>query len=85
MDGLPSRLSGRRRSEKQMIYFGITKGLRGWFAVMYDQDGPIQSGIGSYPDEKKHLAQSEAADWAASEHGPTTYRNFLDSSCGGYR
>ena len=48
-----------------MERIGITHGLRGWFAVLYDDDGPIQSGIGSYrtPEEAKR----EAIDWARTE------------------
>lgn len=49
----------------QMIHFGVSYGLRGWFAVVYDNDGPIQSGIGSYNTEFE--AWAEAYDWAVSE------------------
>jgi hypothetical protein len=46
---------------------GITNGLRGYFAVLYDECGPIQSGIGSY--ETPEGAADEARDWAVSEGG----------------
>ena len=47
---------------------GVTHGLRGWFAVLYDEAGPIQSGIGSY--ETPEGAAQEARDWAISEGIP---------------
>lgn len=47
---------------------GVTHGLRGYFAVLYDQDGPIQSGVGSY--ETPDGAYREARDWAISEGIP---------------
>ena len=48
-----------------MIHFGISSGLRGYFAIIYDEAGPIQSGIGSYDNPQD--AWSEAYDWAACE------------------
>lgn len=50
-----------------VVKFGVTHGLRGYFAVMYDEDGPIQSGIGSY--ETSDDAWTEAQQWARSEYG----------------
>lgn len=50
------------------IQFGVTHGLRGWFAIMYDDEGPIQSGIGSYDTPAE--AWKEAAEWADSEGYP---------------
>lgn len=47
------------------IQFGVTYGMRGWFAIIYDDDGPIQSGIGSYHTAAE--AWVEAAQWAESE------------------
>lgn len=48
-----------------MKQIGVTKGMRGWFAMLYDNDGPIQTGIGSYPDASG--AKVEACEWAQSE------------------
>lgn len=47
---------------------GVTHGLRGYYAVLYDKDGPIQTGIGSYPTRDD--AKREAWDWAKSEGLP---------------
>jgi hypothetical protein len=44
---------------------GITKGMRGWYAVHYDNDGPVQSGLGSYATPEE--AAREAEEWAESE------------------
>lgn len=44
---------------------GVTCGLRGYFAVLYDKDGPIQTGIGSY--KTRDGAILEAKDWAKAE------------------
>lgn len=52
-------------------YIGVTQGLRGWFAVLYDADGPIQSGIGSYKTAAE--AQSEAIDWSISDDIPLDF------------
>lgn len=41
-----------------MSTVGVTKGMRGWFAVLYDHDGPIQTGIGSY--KTREGAEQEA-------------------------
>jgi hypothetical protein len=48
---------------------GVTNGLRGYFAVAYDELGPIQSGVGSYRTAEQ--AAEEAYDWAMSEFGIT--------------
>lgn len=50
------------------IRFGATHGMRGHFAVMYDNEGPIQSGIGSYTNSRE--AWIEAAEWAEAEDYP---------------
>ena len=50
------------------IRFGVTYGMRGFFAIIYDNDGPIQSGIGSYSSGKE--AAIEAIEWAESENYP---------------
>lgn len=49
-------------------FVGITSGMRGYFAVHYDEDGPIQTGIGSY--ETPEEAAQEAYEWAASDEIP---------------
>jgi hypothetical protein len=56
---------------------GVTNGLRGYYAVLYDQDGPIQTGIGSY--ETPEEAACEACDWAASEDVPVEHSAFLQA------
>ena len=52
-----------------MTKIGITKGMRGYFAVMYDEDGPIQSGIGSYATHDEAI--SESREWDIAEEIPT--------------
>lgn len=50
------------------ISFEVDRGLRGYFAVMYDNDGPIQTGIGSFDNPKN--AAIEAWEWAMEEDYP---------------
>jgi len=50
------------------LRIGVTNGLRGFFAVLYDDEGPIQSGPGSFKTAKR--AAFEAQDWATSERIP---------------
>jgi hypothetical protein len=50
------------------LHVTVTQGLRGWFAVLVDDRGPVQSGIGSYATAQQ--AEREAADWARSEGLP---------------
>lgn len=47
---------------------GVTNGLRGYFAVMYDSEGPIMTGIGSYKSSEE--AWAEAITWAKAENIP---------------
>jgi hypothetical protein len=47
---------------------GVTSGMRGWFAVLCDDDGPLQSGIGSYSSAIE--AWQEACEWAEAEGLP---------------
>ena len=49
---------------------GVTRGLRGWFAVMYDTRTmePEATGFGSYATAVE--AAQEAAGWAAAEEIP---------------
>ncbi len=54
-----------------MQRIGVTHGLRGWFAVLYDEAGPILAGIGSY--ETREGAEKEALDWARSENRPVDF------------
>lgn len=49
-----------------LIRFGVTCGLRGFFAVMYDDEGPIQTGIGSHADGLG--AAEDAIEWAEAEN-----------------
>lgn len=46
----------------------ITSGLRGFFAALVDDDGPIQSGHGSYATAE--AAEAEALEWALAEDVP---------------
>ena len=48
------------------IMFGITSGMRGRFPVMYDDDGPIQTGS-TCKDFKE--CKTEAIEWAKAEYG----------------
>lgn len=50
------------------VRIGITSGMSGHFAVMYDGDGPIQTGIGRYSTPEQ--AHDEAMEWAESEGLP---------------
>ncbi len=59
-----NQMDSKRRPSKYPRV-GVTSGLRGYFAVLYDQDGPIQSGVGSYKSAKE--AMVEAREWAESE------------------
>ena len=47
------------------IRVGVYNSIGGWKAVIYDNDGPIQTGIGAY--DTKEGAQVEAREWARSE------------------
>lgn len=51
---------------------GVDHGLRGWFAVLYDAAGPVQTGIGS--DATAVDAWHEACEWAESEGLPLPER-----------
>lgn len=42
--------------------------MRGYFACLFDEDGPVQSGLGSYPDTSG--AWREAREWADAEGLP---------------
>jgi hypothetical protein len=48
-----------------MRYISISHGMRGFFAVEMDEEGPIRSGIGSY--ETAAGAVPEAMGWAHAE------------------
>lgn len=52
---------------------GITHGLRGYFVVLYDKDGPIQSGFGSYKTREEAIP--EAKDWSQSESIPLDFND----------
>lgn len=47
------------------IKVGVARGMRGYFAVLYDDDGPIESGVGSFGTYAE--AHEEAVAWAQSE------------------
>lgn len=44
---------------------GISQGMSGWYAVLYDDEDVIQTGIGRYPE--RGGAEVEAAGWAEAE------------------
>lgn len=48
------------------IRIGVTKGLRGFFAVSYDNEGPICSSPLSFEDYID--AVKDAIEWAKSEY-----------------
>lgn len=43
---------------------GVTNGMAGWFAVLYD-DEPIETGIGRY--ETRAEAEDEGRSWAQAD------------------
>lgn len=47
---------------------GVSYGLRGWFAVLYDDEGPIQSAPGSFATERE--AHEDAKAWGRAEGLP---------------
>jgi len=47
------------------MYITVSHGMRGWFALLADSDGPVQSGIGSYATAEE--AAEEARAWALAE------------------
>jgi hypothetical protein len=51
-----------------MAFFGIAHGLRGWFAIVYDDAGPILTGLNSFDNE--YSAYVEAVEWALCEGTP---------------
>lgn len=57
-----------RLNEYPKIRFGVIRGMRGFFAIMYDDGGPINSGTGSYANSKE--AAMEAYEWAIAENFP---------------
>ncbi len=44
---------------------GVEQGLSGWYAVLYDNEGVIQTGLGRY--QTRDQAVAEALDWADAE------------------
>lgn len=59
-------IRGNLLNNMNFIHFGVDRGMRGYFAVVYDNNGPIQTGIGSY--ETYLEALEEAIEWAESEN-----------------
>lgn len=49
------------------VKIGITSGLRGTFATMYDEDGPIQTSPMSYKNSRGAI--QDAIAWAKAEFG----------------
>lgn len=57
-----------------VIKIGATSGMRGHFPVMYDNDGPIDTGFTC----KDHQTTIQAAiDWAKAEFG-SSWENHCD-------
>lgn len=52
--------------------------MRGWFAVLFDDEGIIQSGYGSHPDLDG--AWREAIEWATAENLPLARRDCRPTS-----
>jgi hypothetical protein len=50
------------------VKIGVTSGMSGHFAVMYDDDGPINTGVGRYKTRKE--AVQEARDWSRANEVP---------------
>jgi len=46
-------------------FVGVTQGMMGWCAVLFDADGPILTGLAYYPTPDG--AHMEAAEWAEAE------------------
>lgn len=61
---------------KKYPRIGVTSGMSGYFAVLYDEDGPIQSGVGRYKTSAE--AEDEARDWARSDEYPCDYDGKKD-------
>lgn len=53
------------------IRIGITHGMRGWFAVKYDDEGPIDTSPLSFKTSAE--ARKDAIDWANEEELPCDY------------
>ncbi len=49
-----------------MIKIGVTSGMRGMFPVMYDEDGPIDTG---FTAKNRKQAIQFAIEWAKDEFG----------------
>jgi hypothetical protein len=47
------------------LRLSVSSGMGGYFAVLYDGDGPIQTGVGYYTTPEE--AAKEAEDWARAE------------------
>jgi hypothetical protein len=56
------------------IRIGITSGMRGTFTVMYDDDGPINTGFTCKNHEE---AKRAAVNWAKAEFGDD-WKNHCD-------
>lgn len=57
---------------KNEIRVGVTSGIRGYFAVMYDDNGPIQTGL-TFKDFKGALQY--AIEWAKADGVSCDYVN----------
>ncbi len=44
------------------VKVGVTYGISGYFVITYDEDGPIDTGIGRYSTPEP--AEQEAREWA---------------------
>lgn len=60
-----------RVGDNSMIRIGTMFGMRGYFAVMYDEDGPIQSSPLSFRTIEG--AMKDALAWARGEQLPVDF------------
>lgn len=61
----------------KIIKIGVTQGMAGWFAVVYEYTNPyvpdvIATGVGRY--DTKEEAMIEAEQWAAEERLPVDFK-----------
>lgn len=54
------------------VRFGTSHGMRGSFSMMYDKDGPIQTGMTAKNYEQ---ARKDAIAWAKAEYGDDWQRH----------
>jgi hypothetical protein len=58
-------IKGVKMATHGVVKVGVSSGMRGFFAVLYDDNGPIESGSGSFGTYGG--AYDEAVAWAKAE------------------